>query len=394
VVERDPLAPALLSELADRFGCSVEQRHELPSDAAVIVRSPGFLVPAAVAEAVPTTNPAALWLAERAHAGGRTVGITGTKGKSSSTTLLAHELRRRGVAVFLGGNVGTALWTRPPDDPDLVVAELSSYQAIEVDHSPELAAVTVLGEDHLDLHGSVAAYRDAKLNVVCGEARTAELAIVPEGAVGEVRARCSSVALRPVPAHPDVRVGNAGVVAELLVALGEEEVVDEALVARLVAAYPELPGRFQELPGPAGARRRWIDDALGSNPSALVAALHRARVEHGECRLVVIVGGRDDRHVSTAPILEAAASLPDVSFFCVDAFGERLAGALQAAGIDASTSPSLEAAVRSAHERTDGTPGTIVFSPGAPTPADQGSWKDRSQRFVRAVDELQAHAWR
>jgi UDP-N-acetylmuramoylalanine--D-glutamate ligase len=277
----------------------------------------------------------------------------------------------------------------------LVVAELSSYQAIEVDHSPELAAITVLGEDHLDLHGTVATYRNAKLNVVCGSVRSAELAVVPEDAVGEVRARCSSVALRPVAADPDVRVGNAGVVAELLVALGQEQLVDEALVARLVASYPELPGRFHELPGPTGARLRWIDDSLGSNPSALVAAVHRARAEHGDGWVVVIAGGRDDRHVSTTPILEAISSAPEVSFLCIDAFGERLAAALRDAGVDATIVPSLEAAVRSAHERLGAArPGTIVFSPGAPTPADQGSWKDRSQRFGQAVDELEDLAWR
>jgi len=393
VVERQPVDSERLAELADRFGCPVVQQPDLPDDAAVIVRSPGFKVPAEIADVVPTTNPAALWLAERSEAPGYTVGITGTKGKSSTTTLLADELRRRGVEVFLGGNVGTALWTRPPDDPVLTVAELSSYQAIEVDHSPELAAITILGVDHLDLHGTVAAYHGAKLNVVCGSARAADLAVVHEDVVDAVRARCDAVPLRPVAGDPDVRVANARVVAELLVALGQEAAADDALLERLIGAYPDLPGRYHALEAPPDAVRRWVDDALGSNPAALVAALHRAGTEHDGATVVAIVGGRDDRGASPDTIVATARALPDVRFVCIDEFGARLAPVLRAAAIPAVSASSLEAAVALAAEQVDGVPATVVFSPGAPTPLDQGAWKDRSRRFALAVEDLGERAW-
>lgn len=395
VVERAPLEASTLAELADRFRCPVVQVDSVPTDAAVVVRSPGFLVPPEVVESVPTTNPAALWLAERrSSGGGRTVGVTGTKGKSSSTTLLAEELARRKVGVFLGGNVGTALWTRSPDDPVLAVAELSSYQAIELRHSPDLAAITGLGEDHLDLHGTVEAYHQAKLNVVCGAERAADVAVVPRLALSAVRARCPSVPVRIVAAGPDVRRTNAAVVAELLVALGQEDAVDEALVDELVAAYPVLPGRYHELVGPADARVRWVDDALASNPAALVAALHRSGAEHGGRRVVVVAGGRDDRGVTTSPIVEAATALDGVCFVCIDAFGERLAAELGAAGVEVGLAVDLEAAVHLAAERAGTGPATVVFSPGAPTPLEQGSWKDRSARLAEAIAAMGEPAWR
>jgi UDP-N-acetylmuramoylalanine--D-glutamate ligase len=389
VVEDRVLEGARLEAVADAFGCDAVQADALPDEVAAIVRSPGFLVPDAVRASVPTTNPAALWLAERRLAGERTVGVTGTKGKSSTTTLLAEQLVARGRDVFLGGNVGTALWERAPDDPVLTVAELSSYQAIEVDHSPDVAAITVLDEDHLDLHGTLDQYHQAKLNVVCGTARPADVAVVPAVDERLVRARCGSVPLRLVPSLADVRQANARVAAELLVELGEAPLVDDDLVARLVHEYPDLPGRFHEISHP-NDHVRWIDDALASNAAALVAAVHRAEVEHAGRSLVLIVGGRDDRGVATRPVLAALQRVRPRAVLCLDEFGHRLAIDLgDVPGLDGThvlELDSLEDAARVAAEQAAAAGSTtVVFSPGAPTPRDQGSWKDRSARFAQVV---------
>jgi UDP-N-acetylmuramoylalanine-D-glutamate ligase len=386
VVEQRPLPTARIAEVGAAFGCPASQAQEVPSHVAAIVRSPGFLVPAAVASAVPTTNPAALWLAERSSSGAETVGVTGTKGKSSVTTLLAEELGRRGRDVFLGGNVGTALWERPPTTPAVTVAELSSYQAIELDHSPDLGAITLLDDDHLDLHRTIEAYHQAKLNVVCGAARAARAAVVPEVDVELVRRRCGALPLRTVPTDVDVRRGNARVAAELLVLLGEEDQVDAALVASLVERYPDLPGRFHEL-SQAGDAVRWVDDALASNAAALVAAVHRARVEHAERRLVFVVGGRDERGVATGPVVGLLAGADDVGVVCLSEFGARLASDLRAAGTrpEVAEADGLEQALDVAIAWAGPGPATIVFSPGAPTPLNEGSWKDRSARFRRVA---------
>lgn len=393
VVEQRRLGAERLEALAEVLGHHVVQEAAVPEDAAVVVRSPGFALAPDVRHRVPTTNPAALWLAERAtdRASGRTIGVTGTKGKSSVVTLLAEELDRRGQPVFLGGNVGTALWERPPDDPCLAVAEISSYQAIELEHSPDVAAITLLGEDHLDLHRTLDGYHQAKLNVVCGAAHPAQVAVVPEVDRATVQARCGALPLRLVPHDEDVRRSNARVAAELLAAIGEVEVVDEQLVEGLVAAYPELPGRFQEVAG-AGTSVQWVDDSLASNAAALVAALGRTEREHPGRALHLIAGGRDDRGVSTEPVVAAVQRCRPRSVLCIDEFGGRLADDLRAAGgdleaITVDRCASLEDAVALAHERTeaDSAASTVLFSPGAPTPVDQGSWKDRSRRFGEAA---------
>ncbi|MBA2281748.1 MAG: UDP-N-acetylmuramoyl-L-alanine--D-glutamate ligase, partial [Acidimicrobiia bacterium] len=99
-----------------------------------------------------------LWLEE--HGPDDVVGVTGTKGKSTTANLAGHLARGLGRRPFVGGNIG-----RPPfaadvdvDAHDLWIIEVSSYQATDLWSSPAVAAVTSLHEDHLDWHGSVERY--------------------------------------------------------------------------------------------------------------------------------------------------------------------------------------------------------------------------------------------
>ncbi|OWY62105.1 hypothetical protein B7486_60215 [cyanobacterium TDX16] len=221
------------------------------------------------------------------------------------------------------------------------------------------------------------------------------MAVVPEVDRALVQARCGAVPLRTVPADEDVRRGNARIVAELLVALDEEPDVHDELLQHLVEVYPELPGRFQAIGGAEGPVR-WIDDALASNAAALVAALHRAHHEHADRPLHLIAGGRDDRGVATEAVVAEVRRAAPRSVLCLDEFGGRLAADLRAAGLDRAGIEvlevvSLEAAVDAALVRAGGRDATILFSPGAPTPHEQGSWKDRSRRFARAAQVEEVH---
>ena len=108
-------------------------------------------------------SSAADWFVSQ-HAG-RTIGVTGTKGKSTTASFLGHLLSSLGVDVVVAGNIGTPLSDLAPDDDSIVVAELSSQQAALLSVSPALAIVTNLYEDHLDWHGDAASYYLAKANV-------------------------------------------------------------------------------------------------------------------------------------------------------------------------------------------------------------------------------------
>ena len=98
----------------------------------------------------------------------RMFGITGSDGKTTTTTLISLILRQAGYTVHLGGNIGTPLLDRidkiAPDD--MVVLELSSFQLMSMRKSPEVAVVTNISPNHLDVHKDYQEYIDAKRNIL------------------------------------------------------------------------------------------------------------------------------------------------------------------------------------------------------------------------------------
>ncbi len=108
-------------------------------------------------------SSAADWFVSR-H-GAQTIGVTGTKGKSTTASFLGHLLGALGVNAVVAGNIGTPLSDLSPAPDAVVVAELSSQQAALLTTSPAVAVVTNLYEDHLDWHGGTDPYYLAKANV-------------------------------------------------------------------------------------------------------------------------------------------------------------------------------------------------------------------------------------
>jgi UDP-N-acetylmuramoyl-L-alanine---L-glutamate ligase len=123
------------------------------------------------------TGGTALWFAETG--GARAIGVTGSKGKSTTTSLIAHLLSALNIPNVLAGNVGRALLdvldeqlTKAASNvggssgDDLTYAlELSSFQSAEVRNSPEIGVLTALFPEHLDWHGSVERYYADKANL-------------------------------------------------------------------------------------------------------------------------------------------------------------------------------------------------------------------------------------
>lgn len=95
------------------------------------------------------------------------VGITGSNGKTTTTTLTGALLEAAGLKVYVGGNIGTPLIERVDDIPEraVVVLELSSFQLELATTSPRIAVVTNLAPNHLDIHGTMNAYVDAKRRI-------------------------------------------------------------------------------------------------------------------------------------------------------------------------------------------------------------------------------------
>lgn len=95
------------------------------------------------------------------------IAVTGSDGKTTTTTLIAEMLKASGKTVWLGGNIGTPLLpqTRQMHREDVAVVELSSFQLMDMTGSPQRAVVTNLAPNHLDVHKDMQEYIDAKKNI-------------------------------------------------------------------------------------------------------------------------------------------------------------------------------------------------------------------------------------
>ncbi len=98
----------------------------------------------------------------------RIIAVTGSDGKTTTTTVISKILKAAGKSVRVGGNIGTPLLPQidsiKPDD--IVVAELSSFQLISMRKSPDVAVVTNISPNHLDVHKDMQEYVDAKKNII------------------------------------------------------------------------------------------------------------------------------------------------------------------------------------------------------------------------------------
>lgn len=95
------------------------------------------------------------------------IGVTGSDGKTTTTTLINLILRENGYNTFLGGNIGTPLFTKISDmkEDDVLVLELSSFQLMDMDISPDRSVITNISPNHLDKHKDYDEYINSKCNI-------------------------------------------------------------------------------------------------------------------------------------------------------------------------------------------------------------------------------------
>lgn len=247
----------------------------------------------------------------------RVLAVTGTKGKTTTASLVAAMLRAGGVPHVLGGNIGTPLVERATEltRDDWAVLELSELQLPTITRGADVALYTNIGADHLDRHGSVEAYRAVK-------ARLAELSVARGRVVlnrDDPGCRALGTALPPAalawyglePA--DGTAPAASVEGGWIVVGGERllptadvplpgrhmlaNVLGAALAARMagcpaaavaqaVRAFRGVPHRLETIGVVGGIH--WVNDSQATIPVAAIAALRAF-----DAPIVLIAGGKD-----------------------------------------------------------------------------------------------------
>ncbi|EWS78385.1 UDP-N-acetylmuramoyl-L-alanine--D-glutamate ligase [Xylella taiwanensis] len=376
-----------------------------------VIKSPGIspYTPVAVAAAaagVHFIGGTQLWFTAHADADGLVPGavcVTGTKGKSTTTALLAHLLRAGGHCTALAGNIGVPLLEllTPQPAPEYWAIELSSYQTGDVARSgarPALALVLNVFPEHLDWHGDEQRYINDKLSLVT--AARPRIALL-----NAADPHLASLALP----HSELRWFNrrdGWHVRGPMVYRGEQAVLDttsiplpgvhnrsnvcavlatlEALGLNAVALAPAalhfrpLPNRLQLL----GERDNvlWVNDSISTTPHATLAALD-CFPEH---RVAVLVGGYDRgvdwesfaaRMVQRAPleIITMGANGPHI---------HALLAPLAAGRFGLHAAVDLPQAIALARAALGAQGGVLLLSPGAPSFGAYQDYVARGRHFA------------
>jgi UDP-N-acetylmuramoylalanine--D-glutamate ligase len=373
----------------------------------LVVKSPGISpyrpeAQAAAARGTRFIGGTTLWFA--AHPDARAVCVTGTKGKSTTTSLLAHLLRAGGHRTALAGNIGLPLLEVVEGPaPEFWAIELSSYQAGDVADSgvrPEVAVVLNLFPEHLDWHGSEARYIEDKLKLVTdARPRTAVLNAadprlaaldLPDSRIvwfnradgwhlrGDALFRGDAfvfdTAAVPLPGRHNR--GNLCAVMAAIEALG----VDAAPLASAALDFRPLPHRLQWLGERDGIA--WVNDSISTTPHASLAALdcHRGR------RVAILLGGHDrgvDWTDFAAHLRDDA--MPPLAIVTMGGNGPRIHALLEplaAQGrVALETAEDLADAVARAR-RLLGGDGVVLLSPGAPSFGAYRDYTERGRHFA------------
>jgi UDP-N-acetylmuramoylalanine--D-glutamate ligase len=326
----------------------------------------------------------------------RVIGITGTKGKSTTTSVAHHLAQGLGLRSSAGGNLGTAPWA--PEGPkrgdvDVFVVEVSSHQATDLWSSPEVAAVTSLHPDHLTWHGGVERYYADKLSLCGGPGGRSTVA---NGT--DERLRAHAAQLRPGPRWIDPadtesawvatlglrgrhNVTNALIAAACLDELGIDGAADPTRLAVAASGYEPLPHRLETIA--VVGEVEYVDDSLSTNVLPTVAA-----AEVFEGRPLALLAGGFERDIDYAPLgTFVARRAAPTRVFTLPTNGERVRQAVEAAGGDAVACTDLDEAVAAAAAWT-APGGVVLLSPAAASFGVYASYLERSEAFRALVEQL------
>ena len=306
-----------------------------------------------------------VWM--RAHHD-RTIGVTGTKGKSTTSALIHHLLTTCGIPNELAGNIGVPLLDLPDVEDMQYVVELSSYQCQSLDQSPDIGVITQLAWDHVPAHGSVEAYWQAKAKIFTEHGRTLVCAQNTLDSLLEVGVSLD-VSVLVVEALDDVPGDWPAVLtyphnranAALALAAAQELGLPRADLLHAAASFAPLEHRLEEIAQTARGLV-WVTDTLATTQESAVAAVNT----FAQHPITLIIGGQD-RGQPVDQLALRVAHLPNVRVITMAETGARFASAMDAAGVrDVHRVVTLDEAVTLAARVSDDH-AVVLLSPAAPS---------------------------
>ena len=239
--------------------------------------------------------------------------VTGSDGKTTTTTLISEMLKADGKKVWLGGNIGTPLLPLVPQmaETDFAVVELSSFQLMDMQRSPSRAVITNLSPNHLDVHKDMQEYVDAKKNIYAFQsagdllvlnadnAITADLSgngtnrfFSRQGKNCHVRLE-NGVITRggmPVLEVADILLPGVHNIENYMAAIGAVEgLVSDEAIRNVAKNFGGVEHRIELVRVKDGVR--YYNDSIASSPSRTIAGLRSFKEK------VILIAGGYDKHI-------------------------------------------------------------------------------------------------
>jgi UDP-N-acetylmuramoylalanine--D-glutamate ligase len=296
-----------------------EMLQNLDFTTTIIVKTagyPGNLVPA------PYTTPTKVFFNCVRQIGSKIIGVTGTKGKTTTSSLIHHILKEAGKPAILAGNMGIpmldTLATATPES--IFVLELSSYQLCELEQSPDIAVITNLYRDHIDYHGTLENYWEAKRNILRFMDTTGKIVFNPENEVILHWLAESDAGQLPIDGGEVVDMKQSQLIGDhnrlnyLLARITTQAIgVDRFTCQQALKSFKPIPHRLQQVRTVRGIT--FIDDAIASQPEAAVAGITACVREVGPVGCVMLGGSDRDYDFSELVKLISTLMIPKLVLF-------------------------------------------------------------------------------
>ena len=335
------------------------------------------------------------------------IAVTGSDGKTTTTTLISEMLKASGKTVWLGGNIGIPLLplVRQMRETDYAVVELSSFQLMDMKRSPARAVVTNLAPNHLDIHKDMEEYVQAKTNIFRYQDEKGLLVLNADNAItagfrgngttrffsrqgeADVCVRDGVICRHGEKVLPvsDILIPGVHNVENYMAAIAVVEgLVDDETIRQVAKTFGGVEHRIELVRVKDGVR--FYNDSIASSPSRTIAGL-RSFPEK-----VILIAGGYDKHIPydvLGPEICAHVS----KLFLGGATGEKIRQAVLAcpeydpAKLEIVDCGSFEPAVRAAAAATK--PGDVVLMSPASAAFDQfKNFMVRGDYYKKLVKEL------
>lgn len=367
------------------------------TDFDVIIKSPG-IPPSAIPQLSTLNSQLAsstqIFLDTIADRGAVTIGVTGSKGKSTTSSLIYAILKEAKKDVILTGNIGEPSIAHLDDvkKGTIVVMEMSSYQLMDLTVSPHIAVITSFFPEHLDYHGSLEAYLEAKKHITKFQGQddvvffnatspdTAEIAKEGDGTKIPFTPEDCPVDMsetRLIGEHNSTNIAAANMVTSMLG-------IPSKITLQAIKGFKGLPHRLQSLG--IHHEREWIDDAISTTPQSAIAALDAL----GDRVAVMILGGQD-RGYDFTPLAERIKDSSIELILLFPGSGPKIREALVKAKVETEMIDvnSMEQAVQEAKSYSLKAKNSIVLlSTASPSYGMFKNFEEKGEIFEQCIKDL------